>query len=151
MKEEKKIVTLIGVGQAVVGKEFIHNGSGSKCEACKYFQVCVKNLEPERIYRVVKVRENVLSCNLYKINMQAVEVVEAEVSVAVSSKQAIQNAIMTLRMPECGGQDCENYDLCFPRGLKRGDRCEIVAVGESLKCSQGSSLVKVLLRRVPAS
>ena len=151
MKEEKSIVTLIGIGQAVVGKEFIHKGPGTKCESCKYSQVCVRNLEPERIYRIVEVREKTLPCALYETEMQAVEVVETEIAAVVPSKQAIQGAIITLHNPDCKEQECKNYETCFPTGLKDRDRCEIVAVTESLQCPQGLPLGKVLLRRAPAS
>ena len=151
MDKPKTIITLLGAGQAKVNNIFIHRGSGSKCHKCKYFNVCVKNLEKDRIYRVVNVRDRILKCEPYNLEMRVVEVVEAEVPAAVSSKQAIEGAMLTFHPQNCGESDCENLILCSPEFLRDGDRCEVVAVYESLKCPRGFQLKRVLLKRVPSS
>jgi len=151
MKDEKPIVTLIGTGQAEIGKVFIHKWPSSKCESCKYSSVCIRNLEPDRVYKVIKVRDKTLPCDLCEMEMRVVEVVDAEIPAAVPSKQAIERATITARLPNCKEQDCENYKLCFPIGLKDGVRCEILDVTESLRCLQELPLKKVLLRRARAS
>ena len=144
-------VTLIGVGQAEVGRVFINKGLGSRCNSCNYANVCVKNLEPERIYKIAKVRKKKLACNLHEGEMQVVEVVEAELPAAIASKLAIERAIVTFSQQDCHIQNCTSYDLCFPIGLIDGDRCEVSEIIENLHCSQGLSLKKVLLRRAPFS
>jgi len=151
MKEEKPIVTLISIGQARVGNVFIHKGPGSKCASCEYFNVCVKNMEPKRVYKIVKVRDKTLLCRQYKIEMQVVDVVDAEITAAIPSKQAIAGAVITFHMPDCKEEGCENCEFCFPTGLKEGDRCKILDVTESLQCFEGLLLRKVVLRRVPVS
>jgi len=147
----KTIVTLVSISQAEVGKVFIHKGSSSKCKSCRYSQVCVRNLEPERVYKIVEVRKKALPCSLYKTDMQVVEVMGAEISAVVPSKQAIEGAIVTFHMPDCEEQRCENYEFCSPKGLKDGDRCEIIGVTENLQCPRELPLKKVLLRLVQAS
>lgn len=151
MVKAKTIITLLGVGQAKIGEIFIHKGPGSKCSECKYFNVCVKNLEGGRLYKVVNVRDRILKCEPYDLEMRVVEVVEAEVPAAVSSKQAIEGAVLIFHPQKCDEQDCENLTLCSPEYLRDNDRCEVIAVHESLKCSRGFQLKKVLLRRVPSS
>ncbi|MCD6465130.1 UPF0179 family protein, partial [Candidatus Bathyarchaeota archaeon] len=76
MSENKVIITLVSVGQAKIGSLFIHRGAGTKCSECKYFNICVKNLEPNRIYKIVGLRNKILRCDLYEIDMRVVEVVE---------------------------------------------------------------------------
>lgn len=151
MKEEKPKVTLASIGQARVGTVFIHKGAGSKCQNCKYFQVCVGNLEPERVYKIAKVRQKTLPCRSYETEMQVVEVIHAEVPAAVLAKQAIAGAVISLQMPDCDQERCDNLELCFPTGLMQGDRCEIVGVTGNLRCSLGFPRKKVLLRRLPPS
>jgi uncharacterized protein (UPF0179 family) len=151
MTREKPTVTLIGIGQARVGRVFIHKGPCSKCEDCKYFQVCVKNVESERVYKIVGVRQKTLPCRLYETEMQVIEVVDAEIPAAIQSKQAIAGAVITFEMPSCKEEICENRELCLPRGLRQGDRCEVLEVTVSLQCSEGSPRKQVLLRRVPIS
>ncbi len=147
----RKIVTLIGVGQAHVGTVFIHRGPGSKCGICEYSQVCVKNVEPERVYRIVRVREKTLPCRQYETEMQVVEVVSAEISAAILSKKAIAGVVIAFQTPECKVEGCENYSLCFPTGLRDRDRCEVSGVTGSLQCPGGLALKTVSLRRVLAS
>ncbi len=144
-------VTLIGIGQAEVGRVFINKGLGSKCDSCNYANVCVKNLEPERIYKITKVRKKKLACNLHKGEMLVVEVVEAELPAAIASKLAIERAIVTFTQVDCPIQSCPNDDLCFPIGLIDGDRCEVAKIIENLHCPQGLSLKKVFLRWAPFS
>lgn len=147
----KPIVTLVSIGQARVGTTFLHRGAGTKCENCIYFQVCVKNLEPERVYKIVKVRDKTLPCRQYDAEMQVVEVLDAEIPAAIPAKQAIEGAVIMFQVPDCSQESCENCEICFPKGLRAGDRCEVLNVTESLRCSEAFLLKKVSLRRVPVS
>ncbi|MCX8171646.1 MAG: UPF0179 family protein [Candidatus Bathyarchaeota archaeon] len=150
-KRVKTIITLLGEGQARVGELFIHKGFGAKCYGCRYFNVCVKNLESGRVYRVVGLRDRVLKCEAYDIEMRVVEVVESEVLAALPSKQAILGALVTFHPQECGERGCENYELCSPEPLRSGDRCEIIEVYEAVRCPRDFQIRKVLLRRVSPS
>lgn len=147
----KPIITLVSAGQARIGTVFIHRGPGSKCKICEYFRVCVRNLEPERVYEVVKVRDKVLPCGQYEAEMQVVEVLDAEIPAAIPARQAIEGAVITVQAIDCREEGCENCGLCFPTGLKPGDRCEVLGATESLPCSEAFLLKKVSLRRVPVS
>lgn len=151
MKQEKPLITLIGTGQAKLGMVFIHRGSSQKCLECRYFQVCIKNLEADRVYKIVKVRDRVLPCRLYETNMQVVEVKEAEITTAIPSRLAVDGATITFQKLECQLQNCESYELCFPKGLMDEERCHIIEVTESLHCPLGLSLRKAVLQRVPSS
>ncbi len=147
----KPVVTLIGVGQAKVGKVFLHKGAGSKCAECKFYNVCVKNLEAGRVYKVVGVRRKLMTCGAYETEMRVVEVADAEISASLPSKQAIENAVITYSPVDCKNQECENFELCVSSGLKSGDRCVVLEVAEGFECSQGLALKRVVLRRVPVS
>ncbi|MBS7614133.1 UPF0179 family protein [Candidatus Bathyarchaeota archaeon] len=149
--DSKRIVTLIGSGQAKIGAVFIHKGPGSKCSECGYSKVCVHNIELGRIYEIVGVRDKTLFCKQYETEMKVVEVMNAKILSSLPSKQAIPGAIIVFKTPECGNEGCERYELCFPLGLKDGDRCEVVEVNEAFQCPLGVSRKKVFLRLAPAS
>jgi len=151
MSLRKVIITLVGTNQAKEGFRFIHRGSTDKCEGCEYLHVCSLNLEPGRIFTVVGIRDKTLYCRLSEENMRVVEVVESEIEGAIHSKQAIEGATVLFQPSDCPMEDCENFQLCFPKGLLRGDRCEIAAVTGRLRCLQSLPLMRVLLRRVPIS
>jgi len=147
----RRIITMIGVKQATVGLTFIYHGPCPACEGCEYRKVCVENLEPGRVYRIVGLRERVFPCRVHEGGVRVVEVVEADVEAALPSKVAIEGATITFQPRECGQVDCEHYNLCFPVGLFRGDHCAILKVGERIRCREGLSLTRVVLRRTHAS
>jgi len=148
---KKPTVTLVGVRQAREGFVFIHQGTGSECEGCEYHEVCVKNLETGRVYKIVGVREKTFPCKLHEGGVRVVEVVESDVLTALPSKLAIEGAVITFRRQECDVQACEHFERCVPCGLLDGDRCVIVEAGGNIACLEGLLLVKVVLRRLPAS
>lgn len=148
---KKPVVTLVGVRQARDGFVFIHQGISSECEDCECNEVCIKNLENGRVYKVVRVREKTFPCKLHEKGVRVVEVVESDILAALPSKLAIEGAVITFRKQECDVQACEHFEHCVPCGLLDGDRCVIVEVGGNVACSGGLSLVKVVLRRLPAS
>jgi hypothetical protein len=151
VRREAIIVTMVGKGQAKVGEAFIHRGPGSKCANCEFFRVCVENIEPGRIYEIIRVRDKTHFCRQYEMEMHVVEVINAKIPTAIPAKQAIPGAIITFKTPTCGMEGCEAYDLCFPEGLKSGDRCEVLEVTQSLECSLGPPRKKVLLQLALAS
>jgi uncharacterized protein (UPF0179 family) len=147
----RRIVTLIGSGQARPGIVFIHKGPGSKCSDCEYSKVCVQNVESGRVYEIVGVRDRFLPCRQYEVEMRVVEVTDAKISSSLSTKQAIRGATVIFQSPECRNERCESYGVCFPLGLKDGDRCEVLEVTETFQCSLGASRKRVVLRLAPAS
>jgi uncharacterized protein (UPF0179 family) len=147
----KRIVTLIGSGQAKIGTVFIHKGPGSKCLDCEYSRVCVQNVESGRVYEIVGVRDKFLPCSQYETEMRVIEVTDAKIPSSLPIKQAIQGAVVVFQAPECGSEECESHELCFPLGLKSGDKCEVLEVTETFQCPLGASRKKVVLRLAPAS
>jgi len=148
---KKPVITLVGVMQAREGFVFIHQGTSAECEGCEYHEVCIKNLETGRVYKIVRMREKTFPCKLHEKGVRVVEVVESDILAALPSKLAIEGAVITFQKQDCDVQACEHFEHCVPCGLLDGDRCAIVEVGGNVACSGGSSLVKVVLRRLPAS
>lgn len=129
---------------------FLHEGPASQCKDCEYYNVCMKNLENGRVYRVVKVRDKSIPCKLHLDGTQVVEVVESEVEAALEKKCAIPGVIVTFSGREC--PRCEHQEKCRPQGLVDGDRCRVLEVKQPISCPAGRCLVLSSLRRVtPAS
>ena len=147
----RRIVTLVGLGQAKVGTVFFYKGPGSKCSDCEYSKVCVQNVESGRVYEIIGVRDKILSCRQYETEMRVVEVTNAKIPSSLPSKQAIPGAIVIFQAPECKNEGCESIELCFPIGLKAGDRCEVLEVTETFQCPLGASRKRVFLRLAPTS
>jgi len=143
----KPVITLVGLEQAREGYTFIHRGPSPGCEGCEYYRVCIRSLEAGRVYTVVKPRGNPLPCRFHEGGVRAVEVVESGVWTAIPSKLAIEGSVTVFRGQECDVSSCRNREVCAPMGLRDGDRCTILEIGETVECPRGSRLVKVHLRR----
>jgi hypothetical protein len=121
-------VTLIGTKLAKSGAEFIFVGAASDCEACKLKNSCV-NLEPGRKYRILSVRnEATHECPIHDSGVVAAEVAEAAVSATVDARRAFEGSKFFFEAPRCDHNDCIVRELCFPVGLKRGDRLTITKI-----------------------
>ena len=118
-------VTLVGAKLARVGADFIFVGAASDCEACKLKNSCI-NLEAGRKYRILSVRnEAPHECPLHDSGVVAVEVIEPPLNAAVDARRAHEGSKFFFEAPRCEHADCIVRELCFPLGLKRGDRVTI--------------------------
>ena len=141
-------ITLIGVGVAKIGTEFVFNGPVNECETCKLKNTCL-NLDVGRRYRIVTVRGNVKhDCALHDLGVKAVEVVESPSIVAIDAKNAFVGSKILYKQNECEVFDCKIYELCHPDGV-REERLTISAVlGDAPQaCPGGKSLKLVELKR----
>ena len=150
-RKDRRLITLVGIRQAREGYAFIHRGASPRCRGCERYRVCIGNLEVGRVYEVVGLRERVFPCELHGAGVRVVEVVEADVCTILPPKLAIEGAIITFQPQECDIRTCRSHELCVPHGLTGGDRCTILEVVESVSCFKDLSLVRVVLRRLPAS
>ncbi len=142
-------ITLIGVGLAKVGVEFVFNGPTNECETCKLKNTCL-NLDIGRRYRIVSVRGNMKhDCAPHDIGVKAVEVVESPSVAAIDSKSAFVGSRILYKQNDCEVLDCKIYELCHPNGLRRDDKYVISSVlGDTPEaCPEGKSLKLVELNR----
>ncbi len=143
------MITLIGKRLAKPGQEFIHYGvsNSRECMGCKLRKVC-DNLEVGRRY-VVKSSMNKPheKCRIHDEGVMLVEVEPAEIQLLLPSQQAIEGATIAFMRPDCTRTLCERSDLCFPDGLRDGDRCEVLKVlNANVNCELGTKLTLVSVR-----
>lgn len=149
-KNPKNRITIVGNKQAREGFTFIHRGPAEKCVECRFRKVCLENLEINRVYEVVGVRERQLSCSIHEDGAQVVEVQEASAKTTIPRRGAFEGATFTYKPRRCEKADCENYELCHPLGLQLGDRCKVVEVTGKIDCLSdiGNPLAIILLHRM---
>jgi len=149
-EKAKHKITIVGSKEAREGFTFIHKGKAEKCIECEFRKVCIDNLEQNRVYEVVGVRERRIPCTIHDNGAQVVEVREIDVKTAIPPKWAFEGANHTFYPRECKRIECENYDLCFPVGLAPGDKCRIIKILGKRECpiDDSSTLTIVLLRRI---
>jgi len=145
---EKPIITLVGSRQAKVGFVFLHEGAAKTCEDCRYRRVCIDNLTPGQIYKIVKLRDKSLPCPLHDENVRVVEVQQAEIEAAIESRLAFPDGIITFKPQNCDRDNCPNRHLCLPSLLGGAVRCKVVEVKQPIDCPLSRSLVLALLLRV---
>jgi uncharacterized protein (UPF0179 family) len=144
----KTIITLVGSKQARIGFTFIHEGPAKVCIKCSYNTVCVNNLKRGWIYKVVSLRDKHLPCEIHEENARVVEVQQAEIKSVIESRLAIPSGIISFNPQHCENEVCPNFSLCVPMFLKKGDKCKIADVKNSIDCPLSRPLVFALLLKV---
>jgi len=143
----RKIITLIGLSQAKIGRTFLMEYK-KKCRTCKLYKVCVGNLRRGMVYKIINVRTKKHFCPVTGEYMKVVEVIELPFDFAISVRQAVEGAIVTFHK-KCSKTDCDNYDICNPIGLKEGEKVKILIVKDKkLKCSLNKNLILVSAERI---
>ena len=96
------ITTLIGKALAQKGNKFLYVGDTLVCKKCEYLKVCQENLERNRVYEIVDVKNVEHPCNLHDGGVVVlVEVKEAEIETLIPSKKAIEGGITEFSPINC--------------------------------------------------
>ena len=138
------LVTVVGERQCKKGFEFVFGGPLAECRECKVKNVCF-HLEPNRLYRVVEVREVHHECKVHEEGVRVVEVERLPTKTAMSSKSAVEGSMITYEETDCDIVGCPNFRLCRPASAAEGMRFRIASVGEEIGCQRGKVLKAVLL------
>lgn len=141
------MITLIGKDLAVKGQEFVFLGPADECESCRFKSSCVGNLEMNRKYVVVDVKDNEQKCPIHSGEIVVpVEVDRAKIDLLTTSKSIFEGSIFTFNAHDCD-EKCDFYDLCFPEGLQENDKCIVLENKGKHKdgCKKGYRLNKLTL------
>ena len=88
------LVTVVGESQCKKGFEFVFSGPLAECRECKVKNVCF-HLEPNRLYRVIEVRDVHHDCKVHEEGVRVVEVEKLPTKTALPSKSAIEGSMIT--------------------------------------------------------
>ena len=142
------MITLIGINLAEEGLEFLHYGTATACEKCRFKNTCIDTLEEGRIYVINKVKDTEHPCPLHEGGkVKVVDVERSDIDTLMDSKKAFEGSNIVFNPPQCD-IDCEMKHLCHPKGLYKNDRCKIAKnMGKTpVKCAKGRDLHLVRLR-----
>jgi len=137
------LVTLIGEKLAKEGTEFIYLGPNNECKSCKLKTVCF-NLKPGKQYKITKIRDKQHNCNIHIGYAIVVEVQEKPIIAAIDKKLS-EGSIAKIEKNECKQIECEHYELCHNRALKKDKKYKITKIYENIDCQLGHSLQKAEL------
>jgi len=149
MAEQKRIITMVGERQARPKFAFLYSGPSRACRGCGYLKVCQEKLDQGSVYEIVKVRDKEIPCNVHEDKARVVEVVEADLSVALNQRETFEGATLTIRSSECDNKSCPNFSICMPPGLQKRGKYRIIRVLGPISCPLRRPLVEVQARRVP--
>jgi uncharacterized protein (UPF0179 family) len=136
MKENnKEIVYLLDKSVSKPGYRFIYH-STDVCAKCKIKDLCIGKLIEDRMYEVTEVlksRKKII-CPITNGEMILVKVRIADIKATISSKKALDNIVTTWNSPLCERYTCKFRELCFPKGLFKGDKIRVKAVDNRVAC-----------------
>jgi uncharacterized protein (UPF0179 family) len=139
-------VTLIGEKQAIVGLEFFYLGPISDCRDCKVRTVCF-NLESGRLYRIKEVRSSPQhECKIHEGRARAIEFEKVPIRRA-AFVEFLEGSPQVYEYDGSGCRQigCENYGICKPMSIQRGERFRIVNVGSDVNCPEGYRLREIFI------
>jgi len=145
--ETGKKITIVGLRQAKVGFTFLHSTTPEECKSCDLLKTCMENLEPGRVYTVIKARNKTFPCRVHEEGVRVVEVEESNLHVAIEARFSFPLATITFNPQDCGNRCCGNSRFCVPCGLVGGDKCKILEVKERLECPLKRSLLLAVVKR----
>ena len=150
--EEERIITIVGSVLAKEGAEFTYAGMDAACENCKVARVCHNTkLRPGRRYKVVATRKTRHDCPIHECGTEAVEVVDAEMTVVIPTSQATRRTRIIYE-PVCDEKFCKGYAFCHPDGMMEKEKYVVLEVlgSYSETCPKGIKNLKLArLRHVP--
>lgn len=141
------MITLIGKDLAKKGQEFVFLGPADECENCRFKSSCIGNLELNRKYIVVDVKENEQKCPIHaEGKVIPVEIERAQIDILTDSKNIFEGSTFTYNALDCD-ENCDYHDLCFPDGLLENDKCIVLNHEGKHKgeCKKGYKLNKLTL------
>jgi uncharacterized protein (UPF0179 family) len=141
------MITLIGKDLAREGQEFVFLGPADECEDCRFKSSCVGNLEKNRKYVVVDIKDNEQKCPIHSGDaVIPVEVDRAKIDLLTESKSIFEGSTFTYNAPDCD-EKCDFHDLCFPEGLEENYKCIVLEnMGKHTEeCKKGYRLNKLTL------
>ncbi len=142
-----EISVLIPESMAKKGFRFFLFGKADACEKCELKKACVENIEPERIYEVLRVMKKSFNCPVHG-EMRVCRVKKLEKTLlAIRKDEAVEGLSIRYQGPRCQELTCPNFEVCNPFGIRRGESLKIERVEELEEpCRIGMELVKCLVR-----
>jgi uncharacterized protein len=136
-------ITLLAVGEAREGFEFIYQGGAPVCRTCPYRHACL-TLDAGRRYSVTKVRPVTHPCALQESEAHVVEVKPVARALVVEAGSAVVGSSVESGRYPCRRLDCPNWWVCAGPSLppKQRFRIERVEPGTA-ECRIGRTLKRV--------
>jgi len=129
-------ITVIGERLAKPGNTFFFLKEQEECQKCKIKGTCL-NLDAGRKYQIISVRNTtLLNCSLHDSGVLAVNVANAPIDAYVDPKKAIVGSKISyepIQIEKSESEQLDNADLFNPKGLKKGDKCVVKEIFESIE------------------
>ncbi len=136
--EIKRVMTLIGKEQAVIGKTFRLYSIPNECKQCKLFNICVARLRPGRVYRIAEVKHVGLpqpnKCLLTGEDMVPIIAEELPIVIPIPTKLFIEGVVITYVKSLITCNDARKY-LPNEEVLKEGTKVRIVKETGRVRCN----------------
>ena len=150
---KNQIITLVGKSYAELGFKFYFSGPRTDIcpTTCRFYNTCMINLSPGKIYSVVKILGIEHMCPYFYHDEDSMALVEVDVSpidIIMETKKIFLGAVVRFNLMECSEKDCPYSEYCAPiSGLVPGEKIKIVEVIKKIgdnKCTGSKiSIVRV--------
>ncbi|HTT73846.1 MAG TPA: UPF0179 family protein [Thermoplasmata archaeon] len=136
-------ITLLAIGEAREGFEFVYQGGAPVCRTCPYRHACL-TLDAGRRYAVTKVRPITHPCALQESDAHVVEVRPVPRPLVLDARTAIVGSQVEVARYPCRRLDCPNWSICAGPSVPTRQRFRIESIGDgTAECRIGRTLKRV--------
>ena len=136
-------ITLLAVGEAREGFQFVYQGGAPVCRTCPYRHACL-TLDVGRRYEVTKVRSIQHPCALQESDAHVVEVKPVPRALVVDARSAVVGSQVEVGRYPCRRLDCPNWSICAGPLMPAKQRYRIEKVDDApAECRIGRTLKRV--------
>lgn len=133
--QRKQVLTLIGKGQAIIGRTFKLYAIPDECRRCKLYNICVARIKPGRVYRIVEIRHVSLpqpdKCLLTGEEMVPIVAEEQPIIIPIPAKSFLEGVIMTYTKININCNELRNY---LNQPINDGTKIRIIREAGRVKC-----------------
>ncbi|WP_069806798.1 UPF0179 family protein [Vulcanisaeta thermophila] len=142
----KQVLTLIGKGQAVVGKTFRLLSIPEECRRCRLYNICMARVKPGRVYRIVSVRyvnlPQTYKCLLTGEDMVPIVAEEQPIVVPIPTRSFIEGVVMTYVKPRV---NCNELRAYLNQAINEGTRVRVLrGLGRVVCGNESYTLAEVI-------
>ncbi|MFB6470747.1 MAG: UPF0179 family protein [Vulcanisaeta sp. AZ3] len=144
----KRITTLIGKEQAVIGKTFRLYSIPDECKKCKLYSICVARLRLGRVYRIVEVKHVGLpqpsKCLLTGEDMVPIVIEEMPITIPIPIKSFMEGITLTYIKPKVNCDELKRY-IPSEQVIKDGTKVKVIREVGRVRCGDGDYILSEVM------
>ncbi len=151
--KKKTVISFVGKSYAKKDFTFYFQNIKSTCPpTCNLYHTCMRNLEPNTVYKVADVKAKSMKCphNLHEEEMVLVELDIPDLQVSMKNRDIFVGSLVSYEPISCVNKECKYRKYCVPTKylVKPNQKVKVVKKVKRIdNCPIGLNLTVVEIRK----